>query len=98
MTPFVPRLKLIWADGAYGGKELAHWCNNQGGWKLEIVRRSGGIEGFSVLPRRWVVERIFAWLSKQRRLGKDYEGKVQTSESLIQVAMIRLMLRRLARA
>lgn len=95
---FVPRLELIWADGAYGGKELADWCENQGKWRLEIVQRSGGAAGFSVLPRRWVVERTFAWLGKQRRLGKDYERKVQTSESLIQVAMIRLMLRRLASA
>lgn len=98
LKPFVPRLGLIWADGAYGGKELADWCEDQGGWRLEIVQRSGGVAGFSVLPRRWVVERTFAWLGKQRRLSKDYERKVQTSESLIQVAMIRLMLRRLASA
>lgn len=95
---FVPRLELIWADGAYSGKKLADWCENQGGWRLEVVQRISSVAGFSVLPRRWVVERTFAWLSKQRRLGKDYEKKVQTSETFMQVATIRLMLRRLANA
>jgi putative transposase len=56
------------------------------------------VRGFEVLPKRWIVERTFGWLRRDRRLGKDYELKVQTSETLIEVAMIRLMLRRLARA
>ena len=93
----MPRLDLIWADGAYGGKGLAEWCEQQGGWKLQIVKRSGGSCGFEVLPRRWVVERTFSWLGRHRRLSKDYERKVQTSETFIQVAMIRLILTRLAK-
>src|SRR5262249_3578795 len=76
---FVLRLQKIWADAAYRGKELADWCRQQGdGWDLEIVGREPGTQGFQVQPRRWVVERCFAWLSRNRRLAKDYERKVQT--------------------
>jgi putative transposase len=97
LAPFVPRLKKIWADAAYRGKELADWCQQQGsGWDLEVVERIPGTRGFTVQPRRWVVERSFAWLIRNRRLAKDYERKVQTSETLIEVAAIRLLLRRLA--
>jgi putative transposase len=96
---FVPRLKEIWADAAYRGKELADWCRLQGdGWELEIVEREPGTRGFQVQLRRWVVERCFAWSSRNRRLAKDYERKVQTSETLIELAAIRLVLRRLARS
>jgi len=98
LKPLVPRLKKIWADGAYGGKELARWCEEQGGWDLGVVERERGVSGFEVLPKRWIVERTFGWLRRDRRLAKDYERKVQTSETLIEVAMIRLILRRLARA
>jgi putative transposase len=93
---FVPRLKKIWADAAYRGKELADWCKAQGDWELEIVEREPGTHGFQVQPRRWVVERCFAWLSRNRRLAKDYERRVQTSETLIELAGIRLLLRRQA--
>jgi len=93
---FLPRLQTIWADAAYRGKELADWCRQQGGWELEIVERRPGTHGFSIQPRRWVVERSFAWLSRNRRLAKDYERRVQTSETLIQLAVTRLLLRRLA--
>ena len=92
----MPRLKKFWADGAYSGKELAKWCEEQGGWGLEVVERDKEVKGFEILPKRWIVERTFAWLVKNRRLGKDYERKVQTGETFIKVAMIRLMLRRLA--
>ena len=95
LKPSVPRLKKIWADGAYSGEQLAKWCEKQGGWELEIVEKDRKAKGFEVLPKRWIVERTFAWLSRHRRLSKDYERKVQTSETLIEVAMIRLMLRRL---
>ena len=98
LGPLVPRLKKIWADGAYSGKELAKWCEEQGGWELEVVERGKEAKGFKVLPKRWIVERTFGWLRRDRRLTKDYERKAQTSETLIEVAMIRLMLRRLARA
>jgi putative transposase len=94
---FVPRLKKIWADAACRGKELAEWCQQQGeGWDLEVVERAPGTQGFQLLPRRWVVERSFAWLSRNWRLAKDYECMVQTSETLIELAASRLLLRRLA--
>jgi putative transposase len=97
LKPFVPRLKKIWADGAYTGEKLAGWLEEQGGWELEIVERDREAEGFEVLPKRWIVERTFSWLLQNRRLSKDYERLVQTSESLIEVAMIRLILRRLSK-
>jgi putative transposase len=76
---------------------LADWCQQQGDdWVLEIVEREPGTKGFQVQPRRWVVERSFAWISRNRRLAKDYERKVQTSETLIEVAATRLLLRRAA--
>src|SRR5215204_5681491 len=99
LKPFVPRLKKIWADGAYTGEKLAGWCKERGGWELQIVERSSAdTEGFAVLPHRWIVERTLGWLMRNRRLSKDYERKVQTSETFIEVAMIRLFLTRLARA
>jgi putative transposase len=98
LKPLVPRLKKLWADGAYSGKELAKWCDEQGGWELEIVERDKEAEGFEVVAKQWIVERTLGWLRRERRLAKDYERKVQTSETLIEVAMIRLILRRLARA
>ena len=97
LKPFVPRLKKIWADGAYAGEKLAAWLKEQGGWELEIVERDREAKGFEVLPKRWIVERTFSWLIRNRRLSKDYERLVQTSETFIEVAMIRLILRRLAR-
>ena len=98
LQPLVPRLKKIWADGAYGGDKLAKWCQEQGGWELEVVERNKEVKGFEVLPKRWIVERTFAWLVRNRRLAKDYERKVQTSETIVEIAMIRLMLARLARS
>ena len=91
----VKRLKLIWADGGYRG-ELISWVEETLGWKLEIVEKPKDKNGFQVLPKRWIVERTFAWLVRQRRLARDYERLPDTSESFIYVAMIRLMLRRLA--
>jgi putative transposase len=67
------------------------------GWVLEIVKRSDKLNGFEVLPHRWVVERTFGWLNRYRRLAKDYERSVESSEAMIQIAMIRLMLTRLVR-
>jgi putative transposase len=81
---------------ACGDGVLAEWCQRQGGWTLEIVEREPGTRGFKVQPRRWVVERSFAWLSRNRRLARDYERKVQTSETFIEIAAARLVLRRLA--
>jgi len=89
------RLKLIWADGGYRGELLA-WVKQNLGWTLEIVEKRGDQVGFQVLPKRWIVERTFAWLNRQRRLSKDYERLPATSEAFIYVAMIRLMVKRLA--
>ncbi len=89
------RLRLIWADGGYAGK-LVDWALNIHGWILEIVKRDKGVKGFQVLPRRWVVERTFAWLGRYRRLSKDYEVLTETSEAMIYAAMVHLMVRRLA--
>lgn len=90
-----PRLQKIWADGGYAGK-LVDWAKEVGQWVLEIVKRLDTAVGFEVLPYRWIVERTFAWLGRFRRLSKDYEALVETSETMIRVAMIRLMVRRLA--
>ena len=99
LKALLPRLKKIWVDGAYTGETLAGWCEEQGEWELEIVERrsSADTEGFVVLPHRWIVERTLGWLMRNRRLSKDYERLAQTSETFIEVAMIRLILRRLAR-
>ena len=90
-----PRLRLIWADGGYAGK-LADWVREDTGCELEIARRPKGERGFTLLPMRWVVERTFAWLGKYRRMSKDYERLAETSEAWIRMAMICLMLRRMA--
>jgi len=76
---------------------LAGWLEEQCGWELEIVKRSGDTEDFVVMAHRWIVERTLGWLMRNRRLSKDYERKVQTSETFIEVAMIRLILKRLAK-
>jgi putative transposase len=91
-----PRLALIWADGGYAG-QLIDWVKTTCQWVLQIVKRSENRQGFVVLPRRWVVERTFAWLGKYRRFSKDYEAQVETSETMIYAAMVHLMLRRLAK-
>jgi putative transposase len=90
------RLKLIWADGAYAG-QLVEWVKNACGWLLEIVRRNPGAKGFQLLPRRWVVERTFGWFGRYRRLSKDYEFQTGTSENMVLIAMIQLMVHRLTR-
>jgi putative transposase len=74
-------LQLIWADGGYAGK-LVNWAKESCQWILEIVKRNDEVKGFHVLPRRWVVERTFAWIGRYRRLSKDYESLTQTSETM----------------
>jgi putative transposase len=91
-----PTMQLIWADGGYAGK-LVEWLQRWCGWVLAIVRKLGEQVGFQVLPKRWIVERTFAWLGHSRRLSKDYEELVENSEAMIQIAMIQLMLHRLYR-
>ena len=91
------KLRLIWVDGAYRG-QLLDWVAEQCRFRLQAVLRPKEQKGFAVLPRRWVVERTFAWLNHHRRLSKDYERQVSTSETMIYIVMIRLMVRRLARS
>jgi putative transposase len=93
------RRRLLWADQAYRG-DLGAWLWGLRPWRkvrLEIVTRPAGIKGFLLLPKRWMGERTFAWLNRYRRLSKDDEYLTQTSETMIRVAMIHLMVRRLAR-
>lgn len=95
LTGLFPRLRLIWADGGYAGK-LIEWVAEVGDWVLEIVKRNDDVKGFVVLPRRWVVERTFGWLGRYRRFSKDYEQLPESSENMIYIAMINLMLHRLS--
>lgn len=92
-----PRLELIWADGGYAGPKLGDWMRGACRWVLSIIKRSDDVKGFQVLPRRWVVERTFAWLNRSRRLSKDYEQLPASEEAWVYLAMTRLMLRRLSR-
>jgi putative transposase len=92
------RLQIIWADGGYLG-QLVAWVKQLrpfGKLRLEIVRRSDPVRGFRVLPKRWIVERTFAWLYRSRRLRTDYEVRLDHSEAMIRLCMIRIMVRRLA--
>ena len=106
----LPRMEKVWADRGYNGK-IGEWIKERLGWALEIVKpprrwvRVPAYEepapypaGFIVLPRRWVIERTIAWIMRNRRMSRDYEFLSETTEALIYVAMIRLMLRRLANA
>jgi putative transposase len=92
-----PTISLVWADGGYAG-QLINWLNRWCGWVLEIVRKLGDQVGFQILPKRWIVERTFAWLAHYRRLSKDSEELLENSEAMIEIAMIQLMLHRLCRA
>ena len=91
------RLKKIVADGGYRG-ELVAWVSKELHAVLEIVLKLGDQKGFQVLPKRWVVERTNAWMTRQRRLARDYERLVSTAEAFLYIAMLRLGLRRLARS
>ncbi len=91
------RLGLIWADGGYSGQPMIDWVLALAGWVFKVITRPPDAKGFVVLPRRWVVERTFAWLGRYRRLSKDYEELPETSEAMIYVAMVHLMVKRLAR-
>lgn len=92
------RIRLIWGDGGYAG-QLLDWVRGlqpRNRIRMEIVKRSDAVRGFKVSPHRWVVERTFGWIGRQRRLSKDYEFLTATSEAMIRVTMIAAVLRRLA--
>lgn len=99
LTTRFPSVALAWADGGYANEiddGLVRWAAQDLGLVLEIVRRNPGVKGFQVLPRRWVIERTFGWLVRNRRLARDYERLTSCSETMIKIAMIRLMAARLA--
>jgi len=91
------RLTVIFADSAYGRSGLPDWVAARFGWILQTVVRPVHVKGFVVLPKRWIVERTFAWLGRSRRHSKDYERTTESSIAMIQISMIHLMTRRLAR-
>jgi putative transposase len=92
----VKRVKRIFADSAYGRNDLPTWVKATYGWILQTVLRPINTKGFVVLPKRWIVERTFAWLGRCRRHSKDYEHNPETSEAMIHISMISLMSKRLA--
>jgi putative transposase len=85
----------VWADQKYHIHGLIAWVATNARYEVDVVRRPEGAKGFVVLPKRWVVERTFAWLKRWRRLTADREKPVRSSEAMIRLAMIRLMFRRL---
>jgi transposase len=92
-----PWLRHVFADGGYRGAKLATALDKIGRWTIEIVKRSDTAAGFVVLPRRWVVERTFAWLNRNRRLAKDFEATLESALAWLFLASIKLLMRRLAR-
>jgi putative transposase len=91
-----PRLRVVWGDGKYHNYELDGWLAvHRRPYRVAVVSRPPGAEGWVKLPKRWVVERTFAWLGRYRRLSKDYEKQTETSAAMLQVSAIHHMLRRL---
>lgn len=93
-----PWLRHVFADGGYAGGKLRAALKGKGSWSLEIIKRSDIAKGFEILPRRWVVERTFAWLGRCRRLSKDFEATIASAVAWVFVAHIRTLTRRIARA
>ena len=93
-----PDLTHIFADRVYRGEQLQRAVADCGPWTIEIVERPPGVKGFQLLPRRWVVERSFAWLGRSRRLAKDFEASIASATAWLFLANLRLLTRRLARA
>lgn len=91
-----PWLRHVFADGGYAGDKLRDALKGNGEWTLEIITRSDTAKGFEVLPRRWVVERTFAWLGRCRRLAKDWEQSIESSMVWATIASIRMLTRRIA--
>jgi transposase len=93
-----PWPRHIFADGAYAGEKLKEALSKFGDWTFEIIKRSDIAKGFEVLPRRWVVERTFAWLNRCRGLAKDFEATITSAIAWVVIAHIRRLTRRIARA
>ena len=89
--PELPRLAVIWADGAYAA--VVEWVRQRFGWALTTILRPVGARGYVHLPKRWLVERTFGWFGRYRRLSKDYEHNPKSSEAWIYIAMIHRMSR-----
>lgn len=92
-----PWLRQVFADGGYAGDKLKDAMAGHGRWTIEIVNRSDAAKGFVVLPRRWVVERTFAWLGRCRRLAKDWEKSIESATAFAHIASIRMLTRRIVR-
>jgi putative transposase len=97
-VPLFARWVALLLDGGYESDALLQWCQDWLGVQAQVVKRPDDAADFVVLPKRWIVERTFAWLGKYRRLSKDYEASPETSEAMIYAAMVHLMVRRLARS
>ena len=91
-----PWLRHVFADGGYAGKKLKAALGRMGKWTIQIVKRSDKAKGFEVIPRRWVVERTFAWLSRNRRLAKDFERTIESATAWLFIASVQLLARRIA--
>lgn len=97
LLPYFSWLRKLWVDGGYSGADFADWVReHRPRLAVEVIKRTDDLTGFVVLPQRWIVERTFAWLVQQRRLVRDYERTETSGTAWIHIAMIRLMLRRLA--
>ena len=92
-----PFVEVIFADAGYQGDRVRQTARQSGCWRVEIVRRSKDAKGFVVIAKRWIVERTLAWISRNRRLARDFENLARTATALVRLAMIKIMLRRLAR-
>ena len=89
------RMIKIIADGGYSGEKMIRWVQDVCNWIFEVIKRNE-LHTFKVLPKRWIVERTFAWIYRYRRMSKDYEYLPETSENMIYLCMIRMMIKRLA--
>src|ERR1700726_3106526 len=91
-----PRLRHLFADSVYNGPNLRDALAKFGNWTIEIVKRAADAAGFQLLPRRWVVERTFAWLNRNRRLAKDFEASIASAKAWVYITSVQLLIRRLA--
>jgi transposase len=91
-----PWLRHLFADSVYNGPNLSGALAKFGNWTIEIVKRAADATGFTLLPRRWVVERTLAWLNRNRRLAKDFEASIASAKAWVYIASVQLLIRRLA--